>query len=105
MVNAFAVMIGGGLGALLRYSISKGLAEIGTQGGFPWATLCVNVIGAFLIGLLAELFTHWNVSQGVKLFTIIGVLGTLTTYSTTEKSTPLSSNKAKVCRLLVQFGL
>jgi CrcB protein len=43
---ALLVFVGGGLGALLRY-----LAAL-TIGG-PLATLAVNVVGSFAIGLLA----------------------------------------------------
>ena len=49
--------------------------------GWPWATLTVNVVGAFAIGILA---TSVRVSQGPPLlrpFLITGVLGGFTTFS------------------------
>lgn len=46
------IVVGGGLGALLRYAIGLGAARwLGTQ--FPYGILAVNVVGCLLIGVLA----------------------------------------------------
>ncbi|MBR3064567.1 MAG: CrcB family protein [Bacteroidales bacterium] len=45
-----AVGTGSFLGGTARYLIS--LAMKGISKGFPWATLVVNLVGCFLIGLL-----------------------------------------------------
>lgn len=54
------------------------------QGGarFPAATLCVNVIGCFVIGILGSIGQHahpW--SANARLFLFTGLLGGFTTYS------------------------
>jgi CrcB protein len=46
------VMLGGSLGSALRYLMGRLIPH--TPGtGFPWHTFSVNLIGCFLIGLLA----------------------------------------------------
>ncbi|WP_249209207.1 fluoride efflux transporter CrcB [Magnetospirillum sulfuroxidans] len=73
---------GGGLGACARYLSMAVLAQwIGT--GFPWGTLFVNIVGSFIMGVLAELGAlAWQPSQDAKLFLLTGVLGGFTTFST-----------------------
>jgi CrcB protein len=48
---------------------------------FPWGTMVVNVLGAFVIGVLWELADQTNLSFNVKAFLFIGVLGGFTTFS------------------------
>jgi fluoride exporter len=53
MNQLIAVALGGSLGSVLRFLVSTGVYQwLGR--GFPYGTLAVNVIGSFLIGLLAE---------------------------------------------------
>ena len=72
------VMAGGALGAALRYLIS--LAFVG-RGGFPYATLAVNLIGGFAMGVLAALVLRGVASEGLRLFVGVGILGGFTTFS------------------------
>ena len=52
-------------------------------GGFPWATLAVNVGGAFLIGFIMEFSIRSTlVSPELRTGIAIGFLGGLTTFST-----------------------
>ena len=48
-MNVLLVALGGGMGALARYGLS--LLPISKQ--FPVATFLTNLLGAFLIGLIA----------------------------------------------------
>lgn len=49
---------------------------------FPWGTLTVNVVGCFVIGLLAELISQrFNASPELRLLLITGFLGGFTTFS------------------------
>ncbi len=81
MKTILAVMIGGGLGAILRHGVAVGASRV-LGGGFPWGTLLVNVTGSFAIGLLVVLFDqYWQPSPEVRLFLITGVLGGYTTFS------------------------
>jgi fluoride exporter len=74
------VFIGGGLGAMTRHGVNRaGLAILGP--GFPWWTLAVNVLGSFLIGLLAGVFGAMEAGHNVRLFLTTGFLGGFTTFS------------------------
>ncbi len=76
-----AVGIGGSIGAILRYLIFI-FFEKSNSHGFPWATLVVNLAGAFLIGFLWGAFTKYYVAPGYRLFIFVGILGSFTTFST-----------------------
>ena len=73
--------LGGALGALARWGI--GTALPGSAGGWPWATLLVNLTGCLLIGvLLAVLLARFPASTRLRPFLAVGVLGGYTTFST-----------------------
>ncbi len=81
-MNTFvAVAVGGALGAVSRYSFGLvALALIGNR--FPWATLGVNVVGSFLIGLAAVLIGDRIVDGELwRHLVIVGFLGAFTTFS------------------------
>lgn len=77
-----AVAVGGSLGAVLRFAISRwAVGAIGT--GFPWGTLIANAVGAFVIGFLFAWFSHrLLVSPALRALILTGLLGALTTFST-----------------------
>ena len=79
-----AVGAGSFLGGVGRYLIS--LAMKGLSKGFPWATLAVNLVGCFLIGLLWGVFSK-NGTEGSTwaLFLTVGLCGGFTTFSTFSK--------------------
>lgn len=82
MDRLLVVVVGSGIGGGLRYLISLGMARwLGTA--FPYGTLTVNVLGAFLIGLIMRVgLTTTLLSPTARLFLTTGVMGGLTTYST-----------------------
>lgn len=71
----------GALGALARYLIGRMMVER-TGSTFPWATLLINVTGAFLIGLIAGLTTAHVVNSLAQTVLATGFLGGYTTFST-----------------------
>ena len=75
------IAIGGAIGALLRYMIS-GMTYRYLGGSFPWGTLSVNLIGAFVIGFLWGLSEITIVSSDFRSFVFIGIIGSFTTFST-----------------------
>ena len=78
MNSIIPVMAGGALGAALRYCVSLAFAG---RGGFPYATLAVNLIGGFAMGVLAALVLRGVASEGLRLFVGVGILGGFTTFS------------------------
>ena len=74
------VGIAGFIGANLRYIVSKKLNKH-TSGAFPYGTLLVNLVGALLLGILVGSQT----GEIYMLFMGIGLLGSLTTFSTLNK--------------------
>jgi len=77
----FAVGLGGFFGAISRFYINIVVTKA-FPFHIPLATLSVNILGSFFIGLLVGLFLHLTPSEFVKAFLITGFLGALTTYST-----------------------
>lgn len=72
---------GGAIGAGARHLVNTSFGSW-MDGGFPWATLTVNVIGCFLIGVLIEaLALRFDGSLELRTFLATGVLGGFTTFS------------------------
>lgn len=59
--NIAVVGAGSFIGGAARYLVS--LIMRGVSKGFPWATLAVNLVGCFLIGLLWGVFSK-NGTEG-----------------------------------------
>ena len=77
-----SIFLGGGVGALLGFLISEQTDRLFLS-SFPFGTIVVNVLGAFLMGLVVSYFADKvNVSQNIKMFLTIGFLGGFTTFST-----------------------
>ena len=74
------VGVGGFLGSVARYVVSLLLSPVVPW--FPFATLAVNILGCFLIGLLSELAISTTlVSPEARLFLVTGFCGGFTTFS------------------------
>ncbi len=82
-MKAFAlVAAGGAVGAVARYGVYLLTVHLlGTR--FPYATVFVNVVGSFAMGLLIEAMAlTGGVSNEARLFFAVGMLGAFTTFST-----------------------
>ncbi|MCF7794107.1 MAG: fluoride efflux transporter CrcB [Candidatus Cloacimonetes bacterium] len=77
------VGIGGFLGAVSRYGLSRVIHENMTNSHIPLGTITVNVIGAFLFSyLLTANYYKLNLSAHTMLLLGTGFLGAFTTFST-----------------------
>ena len=80
---ALWVALGSALGGVARYWCSGIVAHyIGET--FPWGTLIVNVVGSFLIGLIATLAGtdgRFLIPAEARQFLMAGILGGFTTFS------------------------
>ena len=82
LVNILLVGAGGFIGSVLRYLLSGYVQESANRMDFPFGTLAVNVIGCFVIGLLAQFGEKYGTfSNESRAFLVIGVLGGFTTFS------------------------
>ncbi|MDR2964107.1 MAG: fluoride efflux transporter CrcB [Bacteroidales bacterium] len=83
MIKEYAIVfVGGGVGSVLRYSISLALQKFQILlHGFPLHTFAVNVLGSFVIGLLMG-YLYKNPTHWLFLLFVVGVCGGFTTFST-----------------------
>lgn len=80
--NCLFVMIGGAVGALMRYGVARLCAGV-TVLSMPIGTFLVNIAGCFLLGLLTGYGEmHSGTSRGLLLMLTVGVCGAFTTFST-----------------------
>jgi fluoride exporter len=80
MSSAFFIFLGGGVGALARWGV--GLVVLRWLGaGWPWGTLCVNVVGGFAMGLVTATALRQGWPDEARVFATVGVLGGFTTFS------------------------
>jgi CrcB protein len=83
------VALGGAIGACLRFFLTQESIKLLGK-GFPFGTLAVNVVGSFALGCMyAWLDQHPDISDNLRLFFGVGVLGALTTFSTFSYDTLL----------------
>jgi CrcB protein len=81
MSQLLLISLGGAIGTAVRYTTAV-LAIRWLGADFPYGTLAVNLVGAFLIGLVQELAAiTLVVPESMRLFIVTGILGGMTTYS------------------------
>lgn len=75
------VGLGGAIGSILRYLTYLLTAKFYSN-AFPLATLIINILGCFIIGLLIGAFEHSiQPNQHLKLLLLTGFCGGYTTFS------------------------
>ena len=83
MINTLIVILGAGLGGGTRHGVNVAVARLLPGLGFPLATVIINVLGSFLMGVLAEGFAlRGAAGHPARLFLTTGVLGGFTTFPT-----------------------
>lgn len=80
MTAIVAVAIGGFLGAILRFYFAQKLNG-NVAGKIPIGTLCVNLLGSFLLGFIVSI----RLDEIYLLLIGTGFLGAFTTFSTLNK--------------------
>ena len=93
------VALGGALGAMARFGLNVFLQR---DVEFPWGTLTANLLGCFIMGLLAQLIanTAWFHDAGIipdqyRLLFAVGFCGSFTTLSSLmlELNTMIQKNE------------
>jgi CrcB protein len=74
------IAFGGAVGSVLRY-IAGGIVQRAAHIPFPAGTLAVNVVGAFIIGVLTQHYMHVQTSPVMRAALITGFCGGFTTFS------------------------
>ncbi len=104
MKQIVPIALGGSIGALLRYGVSAITKKIFTS-SYPFGTFIVNLVGAYFIGFFWGMFEKQNVSEQLKSFVLIGLIGSFTTFSTlsyeTVKFFQLGDTKAGLLHILI----
>ncbi len=84
MIQVLIVFLGGGVGSVVRHGFNIGIGRL-WPGDFPLATLIINILGSFIMGVVVAWFAFrsgggW--SQHARLLLTTGFLGGFTTFST-----------------------
>lgn len=101
MTEALLVGVGGMFGAVFRYVVSRLFSRLST--GFPWATLTVNLLGSYLLGVAIALFSDPQLLQLLGT----GFLGAFTTFSTFsyEAFQLMREGKKRACFMYMGISL
>ncbi len=80
-MTALAVLLGGAAGAAARYLLDSWVKSL-TGGRLPWATLGINVLGSFVLGVVAAAQAHGHLGGTGYALLGVGLCGGFTTFST-----------------------
>ena len=75
------IALGGAIGSTGRYLASAFVNRFTHAHAIPWGTFTVNASGSFIIGLLWAIGEADLISNPLRYFLFIGVLGGYTTFS------------------------
>lgn len=75
------VLLGGAVGAPVRY-LTDLFVQSRHDSVLPWGTLTVNIVGSFVLGLVASAVTDAGAPTWVLTLVGTGFCGALTTFST-----------------------
>ncbi|MFM8480070.1 MAG: fluoride efflux transporter FluC [Gammaproteobacteria bacterium] len=102
------VALGSAVGGVGRYAMARLLPTV--PGGWPLATMSVNVAGSFAIGALSVWLASRAAATGasaeaLRLFWMTGVLGGFTTYSAFALETVTLAESGAVLRAAAYVSL
>ncbi|WP_338719273.1 fluoride efflux transporter CrcB [Devosia sp. XK-2] len=97
---------GGAIGAMSRYGLSVLVGRFWVS-SFPLATLLVNIAGSCLMGVLIGVLarTMPTMSNDIRLFAAIGVLGGFTTFSSFSLDTIFLIERGALAQALLYVCL
>lgn len=72
------IFVGGCAGGCTRYAVTQAWPT--PDNGFPWSTFTVNLVGAFLLGVVVVLAAETHRARHLRLFVGTGFCGALTTF-------------------------
>jgi len=80
-MTVLLVLLGGAIGAPTRY-LTDVVVQSRHRSVLPWGTITVNVVGSFVLGLVAALAGSGRVDSWALTLIGTGFCGALTTFST-----------------------
>lgn len=100
------IAMGGAIGACLRYFITQESIKLFGK-GFPVGTLAVNIIGSFALGCLYMWIEQEQreISDSIRFFAGVGILGALTTFSTFSYETVMLLQDSDYLKALINVVL
>jgi fluoride exporter len=105
VLTYLAIAVGGTLGCWARYAMTN-LVQAVYGRDFPYATLSINLLGAFLMGFLfIETLERLTISPILRTGILTGVLGGYTTFSTFEMETFLLVERGEGWKALLYIIL
>ena len=100
----FAIGVAGFFGAISRYLVGGWVYRL-TPGAFPYGTLCVNVLGSLLLGIVFQLGTDRAVlSPELRVALATGFMGAFTTFSTFSLETVNLLREGSLVLALANIG-
>lgn len=81
------VFIGGGTGSLLRYLTARFFGLLSVRSLFPFATLTVNILASFLLGVVVGWALARSANEEARLLIGVGFCGGLSTFSSFSQDT------------------
>ena len=90
-MTVLLVLIGGAVGAPARY-LTDVVVQSRHRSVLPWGTITVNVVGSFVLGLVAGLAGAGHLPSSMLTLVGTGFCGALTTFSTFSYETVRLAN-------------
>ena len=106
MMTVLLVGAGGFIGSVMRYLVGVWVQSWSGNSWIPYGTLTVNVVGCFLIGLIAGLAeTRQFLGEGTRALLIVGLLGGFTTFSAFGYETIAMVREGHIAAAAANVGL
>lgn len=98
------VALGGAIGAVLRYTTGVGVHRLLGPHNFPLATLTVNIVGSFLMGVFVVAAAQRGLTY-YSPFIMTGLLGGFTTFSSFSMETVLLIERGETLQAALYIAL
>lgn len=105
MKNVLIVGFGGFIGSIARYLVSQ-LNLYQNYFSIPLGTLAVNILGSFIIGMLAGIAGKSEIlTAEMRLFLMTGLCGGFTTFSSFTNENLVLLHNGQIFSIVIYTGL